>query len=283
MACGHRERNSLRRMLPAIPLRVALLGRADSPAGRRLVFGWAIKTAMASRPPAGLCRRPVFFWIVFSWLQTVTFPGWFLVGLYMAFYLAAWAWFCGRLRPTLRKKRREKPIEGLDAVSRRLNEKYAAEHPASLDPAVVASPDRRAGDQTTNAPAGRDGGSSAASDDNAAAARRSPWLSSLSNLRLAFLLAAGWVALEVLRGIVFSGWSWNSLGSALHGQLVMIQIAEFTGVAGISFLVAFTNVILLATVRRFVLETQVKPMRPHFDLTSNASPRLGRFSGSTVV
>lgn len=220
----------------------------------------------------------VFFWIVFSWLQTVTFPGWFLVGLYMAFYLAAWAWFCGRLRPTLRKKRREKPIEGLDAVSRRLNEKYAAEHPASLDPAVVAVrqlPDRRAGDQTTNAPAGRDGGSSAASDDNAAAARRSPWLSSLSNLRLAFLLAAGWVALEVLRGIVFSGWSWNSLGSALHGQLVMIQIAEFTGVAGISFLVAFTNVILLATVRRFVLETQVKPMRPHFDLTITMAGIVG--------
>ena len=89
--------------------------------------------------------------------------------------------------------------------------------------------------------------------------------------------------LESLRGIVFSGWSWNSLGSALHGQLVMIQIAEFTGVAGISFLVAFTNVILLATVRRFILETHVRPIRPHFDLTSNASPRLGRFSGSTVV
>ena len=67
-----------------------------------------------------------FFWIVFSWLQTVTVPGWFLVGLYMAFYLAAWAWFCGRLRPSLRKPPREKPIEGLDAVSRRLNEKKYA-------------------------------------------------------------------------------------------------------------------------------------------------------------
>ena len=47
---------------------------------------------------------------------------------------------------------------------------------------------------------------------------------------------------------VFSGWGWNTLGTALHGQLALIQIAEFTGVAGLSFLVAFTNVILLATV-----------------------------------
>src|SRR5438477_860570 len=106
-------------------------------------------------------------------------------------------------------------------------------------------------------------------------ARRSPWLSSINNLRLAFLLAAAWVAHEYLRSIVFSGWGWNTLGSALHRQLVVIQIAEFTGVAGLSFMVAFTNVILLATVRRFILETQVKPMRPHFDLTLTMAGLVG--------
>src|SRR5947207_4831888 len=106
-------------------------------------------------------------------------------------------------------------------------------------------------------------------------ARRSPWLRSINNLRLAFLLAAAWVAHEYLRSIVFSGWGWNTLGSALHGQLVVIQIAEFTGVAGLSFMVVFTNVILLATVRRFILETQVKPMRPHFDLTLTMASVVG--------
>ena len=55
----------------------------------------------------------------------------------------------------------------------------------------------------------------------------------------------------------------------------MIQIAEFTGVAGLSFLVAFTNVILLATVRRFILETQVRPMRPHYDLTLTMAAIVG--------
>jgi apolipoprotein N-acyltransferase len=106
-------------------------------------------------------------------------------------------------------------------------------------------------------------------------ARRSPWLSSVNNLRLAFLLAAAWIAHEFLRSIVFSGWGWNTIGSALHTQLVVIQIAEFTGVAGLSFMVVFTNVILLATVRRFILETQVKPMRPHFDLTLTMASIVG--------
>src|SRR5438270_2491109 len=40
-------------------------------------------------------------------------------------------------------------------------------------------------------------------------------------------------------------------------------------------MVAFTNVILLATVRRFILETQVKPMRPHFDLTLTMAGIVG--------
>lgn len=96
---------------------------------------------------------------------------------------------------------------------------------------------------------------------------RSPWLKSTHNLRLAFLLASAWVAHEFLRSIVFSGWGWNTLGSALHAHWTLIQIAEFTGVAGLSFVVAFANVIAVATVRRFVIETQVRALRPHFDLT----------------
>jgi apolipoprotein N-acyltransferase len=104
---------------------------------------------------------------------------------------------------------------------------------------------------------------------------RSPWLRSTNNLRLAFLLATVWVAQEWLRSLVFSGWGWNTLGTALHGQLAMIQIAEFTGVAGLSFLVAFTNVILLTTARRLILETQVRPMRPHYDLTLTMAAIVG--------
>jgi apolipoprotein N-acyltransferase len=199
-----------------------------------------------------------FFWTVFSWLRTVTVPGWLLVGAYMALYVALWSWLCGLLRPRPRKVR-EKPVEGLDAVNRRLNEKYGGG-------SVAAVYDRRPDDSDSI------GGHRPPLQE---ADRRSPWLSSFNNLCLAFLLAAAWVGQEWLRSIVFSGWGWNTLGSALHSQLVIIQIAEFTGIAGLSFVVLFTNVILLASVRRFILETQIKPMRPHFDLTLTMAGIVG--------
>jgi apolipoprotein N-acyltransferase len=104
---------------------------------------------------------------------------------------------------------------------------------------------------------------------------RSPWTKSANNLVLAFLLAAGWTTQEWLRGWVFSGWGWNSLGVALHGNWPLIQIAEFTGVAGLSFMVAFANVILLTTGRRLILEARTHTTRPHFDLTLTMATIVG--------
>ena len=103
----------------------------------------------------------------------------------------------------------------------------------------------------------------------------SPWLSSLHNLWLALILAAAWTALEWVRGWMFTGWGWNGLGVALHNLLPVIQIAEFTGVGGVSFVVAFANVIAIATVRRFVLETKVQVRRPHFDFTLTMAAIVG--------
>src|SRR5437763_6450727 len=101
---------------------------------------------------------------------------------------------------------------------------------------------------------------------SAAAPPRSPWTKSANNLVLAFLLAAAWATQEWLRGWVFSGWGWNGLGVALHGNWPLIQIAEATGVAGLSFMVAFANVIGVATVRRLALEASTRTVRGHFVL-----------------
>jgi len=180
-----------------------------------------------------------FFWTVFFWLRTVTVPGLVLVGFYMALYFALWSWICGLLRP------RSTPRAGAATLSR-----HAERRP------TAASTER--------------GGYSSDSPQS-----RSPWLSSANNLRLAFLLAAVWVTQEWLRSLVLTGWGWNTLGHSLHSQLALIQIVEFTGVPGLSFLVAFTNVILLSTVRRFILETQVRPIRPHYDLTLTMAAIVG--------
>jgi apolipoprotein N-acyltransferase len=102
-----------------------------------------------------------------------------------------------------------------------------------------------------------------------------PWTRSTNNLRLALLLAAAWTTLEWLRGWIFSGFGWNGLGVALHDSWPLIQIAEFTGVAGLSFLVAFTNVIILTMAYRLVLEARTRMMRPHFDFTVTMAAIVG--------
>ncbi len=169
-----------------------------------------------------------FFGTVFSWLTTVTVPGWFLLPFYMGIYIAIWAWFCGILRP------------------KELGEEAAEPAPAVEAERKFVWPPPRPNERPDARPL---------------------WLNSFHNLRLALVLAAFWVTLEWLRGLVFSGWGWNSLGVALHSYISLIQIAEYTGVAGLSFLVAFANVIAITSVRRFMLEATFRPIRPHYDLT----------------
>lgn len=91
------------------------------------------------------------------------------------------------------------------------------------------------------------------------------WLASLHNLRVCALGAAGWVALEWLRGIVFPAFGWNGLGIAQHANIALIQIADITGVGGISFLVAMTNLMLAVSIKRLHLELQRGARRAHYD------------------
>jgi apolipoprotein N-acyltransferase len=94
-----------------------------------------------------------------------------------------------------------------------------------------------------------------------------PWLSSWRNLSTALLAAAAWVALEHLRGHVFTGFGWNALGIALHANIPLIQTASLTGPAGLSFLCVLTAAIAVATVRRLMLEARGGKIRAHFDFT----------------
>jgi len=101
------------------------------------------------------------------------------------------------------------------------------------------------------------------------------FLISHRNLRIAFLGASAWVAHEWVRGWLFSGFGWNGLGVALHGTWPLIQIAEFTGVTGLSFVVVFGNVIALTTPLRLYFEARTREMRPHFDFTLTLAGMVG--------
>ena len=90
-----------------------------------------------------------------------------------------------------------------------------------------------------------------------------------ANLRLAFLGAAAWTAIEWLRGLGTISFGWNGLGVGLHSNLALIQIVEWTGVGGLSFLAALTNLIGVITVRRFLQEARQRRIRPHWDFSVN--------------
>jgi apolipoprotein N-acyltransferase len=59
----------------------------------------------------------------------------------------------------------------------------------------------------------------------------------------AFVLAAAalWVALELVRSHLLTGFPWNLLGHSQYRNLPLIQIAAVTGVYGVSFLVVAVN------------------------------------------
>lgn len=93
------------------------------------------------------------------------------------------------------------------------------------------------------------------------------WFRSRSNLLAAVLASSAWVVLEWVRGTLFSGFGWNGLGIGLVDNLPMIQFADITGVAGISFLLVMVNVVSVVTVVRLRMEILRKKMRAHYDFS----------------
>ncbi len=103
-------------------------------------------------------------------------------------------------------------------------------------------------------------------------------LSSMRNLGLGVVVATAWVALEWVRGFALLGFSWNTLGVALHADVVMIQIADITGVAGLGFLLVLSNAIAVITVLRLAAEVGRVKLRPHFDFLITIALIVAAFS-----
>jgi apolipoprotein N-acyltransferase len=61
--------------------------------------------------------------------------------------------------------------------------------------------------------------------------------------------AAAWVALEMIRARLFSGFPWDPLGASQFQLIPLIQIASFTGVYGVSFLVMWFALSLFSAIR----------------------------------
>ncbi len=66
----------------------------------------------------------------------------------------------------------------------------------------------------------------------------------LSASRTLFFLPTSWVLLEYLRSYLFTGFPWALIGFSQYRNLPIIQIADISGVWGVSFLVLLVNVAL---------------------------------------
>jgi apolipoprotein N-acyltransferase len=72
----------------------------------------------------------------------------------------------------------------------------------------------------------------------------------------AFCCALIWVALEMARGRLLTGFPWNFLGASQYKMLPLIQIASVTGVYGVSFLVVWMSVALVIALLSVTLRPQ---------------------------
>lgn len=59
-----------------------------------------------------------------------------------------------------------------------------------------------------------------------------------------FWAAALWTSLEYVRAHAFTGFAWGALGYSQYSNALILQIADFSGVFGVSFLIVFVNVSL---------------------------------------
>jgi len=60
--------------------------------------------------------------------------------------------------------------------------------------------------------------------------------------------AAAWVAMELIRARLFSGFPWNTVGASQWHMLPLIQIAATTGIYGVSFAVVWSSLAMLSGV-----------------------------------
>ena len=68
-------------------------------------------------------------------------------------------------------------------------------------------------------------------------------------IKSAFSLPVAWVAFDLIRSFLFSGFPWAMLGYSQYRILPLIQIADVVGVYGITALIVLTNVVLYRVLR----------------------------------
>jgi apolipoprotein N-acyltransferase len=204
--------------------------------------GWILFSALGRKPAevfrigfvGGLAYGlTAFYWILLIPFPAGAIPGWLLLGAYLALYTASWVWFCWRIFPGPKRADSDLleilPLASaarIDASGDGAGAESISAIRSVADPGLLALNHRSAW-------VGMDG--SVQQFLAVPLAKRVVW---------ALGCAAAWVALEMLLARLFTGFPWNLLGVSQYQILPVIQIASWTGVYGVSFLIAWFSVSL---------------------------------------
>ncbi len=95
---------------------------------------------------------------------------------------------------------------------------------------------------------------------------------------LVLALSASWVVIDYLRGIFpFGGFPWSTLAMPQFQNLRLIQIADVTGIWGVTFFVVWINAVvaeLLLTTVRVQTTVRGEPVEPHPSTSSGRAVKL---------
>lgn len=75
------------------------------------------------------------------------------------------------------------------------------------------------------------------------------------------VLPSWWVVLEFVRSRLFTGFGWGALGYSQYQNTVLIQMADITGVAGVSFLIVMINFLIAKAGQKCVQPGSWRPLR----------------------
>jgi apolipoprotein N-acyltransferase len=152
---------------------------------------------------------PSLYWLLLIPVTGFPILGWMALSAYLALFHGAWVWLGWRLFPAGRGR-------------------AASSVPTAKESSTLSAEDRTPSPRSENILL-----------EFASAPR-------LSRLNWAFLCAMLWVALELIRSHLLSGFPWSLLGVSQYQMTPLLQISSITGVYGVSFLVAWTSVSLLS-------------------------------------
>ncbi len=68
-------------------------------------------------------------------------------------------------------------------------------------------------------------------------------------IKSALMMPLAWVGADYLRGVLLTGFPWTMLGHSQYRLLPLIQVADITGVFGITALIVLANVVLYRIIR----------------------------------